>query len=275
MTQDLSPKILNALSQLDPENNDHWTNDGLPNTGVVQRIASDQTIRRPDIQTARPGFDRESAKAAAVAAASQGPADFEETAATSIPVVGAPAPAVAVDADGGTTLAPVNGVPAAESDTVEVTTAQLRGVLDKRVHDAEMKVAKGRKMEAEGVGMIADGLKELSVARASFHKYFPPTTQAENTRAYLDASNAERAARAERAAERGYAPGPASTLDAARRTGNTRGFDAKGAHRGPGGVQAFSRKEAQSMGLVVPGSPAALARSAPVLGGGVRPGVKA
>ena len=56
-----TPKILAALAQLDPADNSHWTSDGLPNTGVVQRIANDQTIKRTDIQSARPGFDREAA----------------------------------------------------------------------------------------------------------------------------------------------------------------------------------------------------------------------
>jgi hypothetical protein len=51
-------KIRNALAQLDPANDDHWTADGLPSTSAVQKIANDPTIRLRDIQAAAPGLER-------------------------------------------------------------------------------------------------------------------------------------------------------------------------------------------------------------------------
>jgi hypothetical protein len=45
-------KVLDALAQLDHDNDDHWLPDGTPKTGVVQRIANDQTIKRRDIEAA-------------------------------------------------------------------------------------------------------------------------------------------------------------------------------------------------------------------------------
>lgn len=50
--------IITALSQLDHSNNDHWVDDGLPRTSVVQKLANDPTIRRQDINEAAPGFAR-------------------------------------------------------------------------------------------------------------------------------------------------------------------------------------------------------------------------
>ena len=231
-----TPKILAALDQLDPADNTHWTNDGLPNTGVVQRIANDQTIKRPDIQNARPGFDR----AAALAAAAP-PADFEEVPAT--------APVVAKTS----VTAPV----ASQGETVMVTDAQLHASLSKQIRDAEAMVEQGRKMQNEGGKMEGDGLKQLQTARVNFHKYFPPMTQAENTRAAIEASNAERMARV-------TARGFASQLDAAKRGGNARGWNGQAQSRGPDGARAFSRKEAAAMGFAVPGSAAATNRPTPI-----------
>lgn len=51
-------KILAALARLDHGNDDHWLDDGAPKTGIVQRLADDQTIRRQDIEAAAPGFRR-------------------------------------------------------------------------------------------------------------------------------------------------------------------------------------------------------------------------
>ncbi len=233
----LSPKIQAALAQLDPSDNSHWTNDGLPNTGVVQRIANDQTIRRQDIQSARPGFDRDAAKAAAT----EMPADFEDV----------PAPAPVQPAPAQATRAHV------ESETVVVSDDQLHAALSKQVKDAEAAVERGRAMENEGKRTTDEALKALNQARANFHKWFPPMTQAENTRAYLEASNAERAARV-------AARGSASQLDAAKRGGNSRGWNGQAQSRGPGGTKAFSRKEAAAYGFVVTGSAAAANRPGPV-----------
>lgn len=54
--------IVEALSRLDPENDEHWTNDGMPRVEVVQGLAGDASIMRADINNASPGFDREVAR---------------------------------------------------------------------------------------------------------------------------------------------------------------------------------------------------------------------
>ena len=155
--------------------------------------------------------------------------------------------------------APVAPV-APEAETVEVSDAQLHAHLAKQVKDAEAMVERGRAMQNEGGKLEGDGMKQLQAARINFHKYFPPATQAENTRAYLDASNAERAARV-------AARGNASQLDAAKRGGNARGWNGQAQSRGPGGARAFSRKEAAALGFAVPGSQAAADRPAPIRAG--------
>lgn len=52
-------KILEALSQIDPLNDNQWTTDGVPKIEVVGRLVGDFSIRRQDIVSAAPAFNRE------------------------------------------------------------------------------------------------------------------------------------------------------------------------------------------------------------------------
>jgi hypothetical protein len=239
MSNELSPKdkILAALAQLDPNNDSHWNTDGLPNTGTVQRIANDQTIKRGDLQNARPGFDRDMARAEAKAA----PADFEE--APAAPGNGLD-PAVKAEA-----VAKL-----AAGEEVEITDDQLRAVLAKRVKDAEAKLEQGRQMARDAAVMQQEGLAEINAARRDFHKYFPPLTEAQNIKAHLAAENEARAARVRQ-------QGSASHLDAVRHApvgSINRGYG-KGSQRG-----AFSRQEAARLGFITPEAKAAAASAAGV-----------
>jgi hypothetical protein len=226
------PKVLDALAKLDPANDSHWTNDGLPKTSVVQQIAKDTTIQRPDIQNARPGFDREAAKALAqtdpLAENFEGdPAQTE-----------APKPVVSQELPGDNKAVPV------EAETVEISDEQLVALLDKRIKTAEDKITNGRQQEADAQLMQNQGHDELRAARRDKNKYFPPITQSENVKSYIEASNAERA-------ERVRQQGAASHLDALRRPGGgsiNRGYG-RGASRG-----AYSRQEAARLGFRVPGT---------------------
>lgn len=55
----MNTKILEALQQLDPTDDGHWTNQGLPRMDVVEAIVGDKGIKRGDITNAAPGFTRE------------------------------------------------------------------------------------------------------------------------------------------------------------------------------------------------------------------------
>jgi hypothetical protein len=235
MTNDLSPKdkILAALSQLDPNDDSHWNTDGLPNTGTVQRVANDQTIKRGDIQNARPGFDRDAARAA------QAPADFEESMA---PADFEEAPATRGGLSSATKAEAIAAV--AASEEVEISDDQLRAMLAKRVKDADQKRENGFVMVRDGNIMQQQALDERNAALRDLHKYFPPMTQAENIKAHLAAENAARAARVN-------GGGAASHLDAVKRApvgSINRGYG-RGASRG-----AYTRQDAARLGFQVPGT---------------------
>ncbi len=57
-------QILAALAQLDHNDPGHWTDDGLPRTSVVQKLASAPEVKRSDIEAAAPSFMRNDPQAA-------------------------------------------------------------------------------------------------------------------------------------------------------------------------------------------------------------------
>jgi hypothetical protein len=50
-----------ALTKLDPKNDGHWTDDGLPAVAAVREIAGVETISRADIVALAPNLNREEA----------------------------------------------------------------------------------------------------------------------------------------------------------------------------------------------------------------------
>jgi len=54
-------KILEALSKLDTNNDNHWTADGLPRIETVRMLSGDQTITREQITAEAPDFSRSAA----------------------------------------------------------------------------------------------------------------------------------------------------------------------------------------------------------------------
>lgn len=82
--EDNSEAIRNALGQLDPKNDAHWTAAGEPRIDTLKSLTGDATITRPMVEAARPGFNREAAGGENrpgtpdVPATDQAPADQEQ-----------------------------------------------------------------------------------------------------------------------------------------------------------------------------------------------------
>ena len=55
----MKDRIIATLGQLDPQNDDQWTADGLPLIGVMESMLG-ESILRSDITSAAPGFTRRS-----------------------------------------------------------------------------------------------------------------------------------------------------------------------------------------------------------------------
>lgn len=61
----MSKNITDALSKLDPANDNHWTQDGLPRLDTIKILSGDPSLTRELVTGAYPDFNRETARAAA------------------------------------------------------------------------------------------------------------------------------------------------------------------------------------------------------------------
>lgn len=57
----MSDLIRDALKKLDPSNANHWTGDKLPRLETVKLMAGDQSVTREQVDTAAPGFTKDTA----------------------------------------------------------------------------------------------------------------------------------------------------------------------------------------------------------------------
>lgn len=55
-------KVIESLKQLDVENDNHWTADGLPRLDTVRMLASDAGLTREKLEAIAPGFNRTNAQ---------------------------------------------------------------------------------------------------------------------------------------------------------------------------------------------------------------------
>jgi hypothetical protein len=192
-------KITDALKMLDHANAEHWTDDGLPRTSVVQKLANDPTIKRGDIQNAAPGFAR------TVLTDADGVALSTETGAAP-GSGGGGAPEVMA-------LAPVE--PIIEDDG-QMTEDEVKEILAQRVKEAEQTFKTATANMAEAQRVAREAQKAVGVAREAQQSANPPLSAAENIKRHL-ASQQERLL-----AQHGVAP-PAR-IDQAMAHGNSRGW---------------------------------------------------
>lgn len=205
-------KIRAALEQLDPANDAHWTDDGLPREGVVRTFASDQNLSRKEISDARPGFQRHPTKPDATAATAAAPEHD--------PISGEPTTA-ATDA----TPAVIDGVdlgPDPTQNTGELLTEdEVRRVLEARVKACVEAVADAQQDVRDANNRVITAQNDLQKARENLTREFPPLTAAENIKQYI-ASEMSLRAQAHGYGAPGIAPG--SQIDAAMQRSNSRGW---------------------------------------------------
>lgn len=193
-------KIRAALKQLDPTNDDHWTEDGLAKTAVVQRIAGDTTIKRQDIQLASPKFERPALNPIT--------GEAESTPDASAPV-----------SDGGTVLNAAQDPFAdlTQGDGPLMSEDEVKTELDRRVAAAQDAVVAAQTKIKEGQADLNRAQAAVVDAVKDRDRAFPPMTQIQAIKEHIASENAMREARMQHR-------GAPSQLDMAMRRGNSRGW---------------------------------------------------
>ncbi len=64
---EMTEKIAAAVRGLDPENDEHWTDAGLPAMAAVESLVGSKDIKRADVNAAVPDWNRDKALEVAVA----------------------------------------------------------------------------------------------------------------------------------------------------------------------------------------------------------------
>lgn len=173
-------KIAEALRQLDPSNNNHWTGDGLPRLETLRMMAGSPGISREDVEAAAPGFNQKSA-----AEAKKTPAP-EVLVTTQVPVF-SEKPIEQV------TLAPAGLATMSAGDSIEME-KEIRHSEFVEIADLEAELAIMRAEHAKNTQIIAQAQTELDVLYEKRDKEAIPDhrkTQSD-IRAYLDSQQAER-----------------------------------------------------------------------------------
>jgi hypothetical protein len=183
-------KIVMALAKLDPQNPEHWTDDGSPRTSVVQTLASDPTIKRSDINSTAPEFTRATvlaAREAETTAANAEPAAFKTVAGSTGTVV----------------------EPDFENE------AEARAFYNDRISEASGELDDARRAVTAAQALVREKEVALQDTRNDLQRQFPPLTVAENLKQHLERSAQNRAAAAN---------GGKSQIDQAMSRGNSRGW---------------------------------------------------
>ena len=178
--------INTALAQLDTTNNEHWTDDGLPVTRVVQTLAKEPAIKRSDINEVAPQFSRTSASE-----------PVEETGA-------------------GEAAEPVAAAEVEVEDEYG-RDPNSKEVLQLAFDNAEQALAAANNARIAASRAVTDAQKARDKALTTLNAAFPPLSHSENIQQYIQNEQNERIRKA------GLTLGP-SQLDAAMSARRSRGW---------------------------------------------------
>lgn len=196
-------KIREALKGLDATNDKHWTDDGLPREGVVQKLANDLTLTRKEISDAFPGFQRTPVEAnKETGAGPKGEPKFDPL-------------------TGDEVLAASHADPAKNTGEF-MTDAEVKDLLERRLADAEQEVVNAQAAVRDANRRVVIANAAVVDRRTDLSREFPPLTVAQNIKNYIASEQAQRAAAVEGYRHSTIAPG--SQIDAAMQRSNSRGW---------------------------------------------------
>ena len=210
----MSKKLTAALTKLDPENDEHWTAEGLPLVSVVQEFASDDSVTRQTITAIAPSYTREAWRKQRAELADDQAKAPEPDPVVAAPVVDKTEESPATTNTGEEDFQDTNARLAAEYDGVARACMEDVRELEQLIEDSKIQ--------------IQQKLGEHDQAVRRREQIKPSPTEAEARREYIDRQNqirAERVARRNSALE-GLSPGDlrkGSPLDEAHARRNSRG----------------------------------------------------
>lgn len=214
-------EILEAVRGLDPQNDEHWTADGLPRLDAVENLLGGDVSRKA-VTNAAPDFTRTVAsKLVDAPEDGEPPVDEPPVETDEKKAAGAADETASEDKSTKTEAVQQSSEPIQETDTASVTDpeqdegdplaegpADFEAGLDAKIAEAQQRVSDIQRGLEEGKRMLAEAEDELGKLVDEKNRQFPPMTQAEAIQQF------QRNEQAKRAAARGVG-GTSSPLDAA------------------------------------------------------------
>jgi hypothetical protein len=207
-------EILEAVQALDPQNDEHWTADGLPRLDAVENLLGSD-ISRKVVTNAAPDFSRAVAQELAQSSDNGEPLADE-------PLAQGPTGTISTGSDNGAEPASLESSgPAGQAavaadkdddscDPLAEGPADLEAELDDEIRAVQERLEAIRENLEEGRRLLLETEEDLSRLRDEKDRQFPPMSPAEAIQRF------QRSELAKRAATRGVA-GP-SPLDSALRS---------------------------------------------------------
>lgn len=188
-------KILEALGQLDPSNDNHWTSDGLPRIDSVKFLSGEPGLTRDDISKAAPGFSRQNPlpKTDAQAAGEQASGTPTEPALPAAPA--APVPGVQLEqAQGGEENGQVQ-----QEEEARLAPRELSGApsLEEQLAVAQEFLADVERAKVSIIRTHAKATAEVDRLINACEKAGPQETTGDSIRHYLESQQRHLQRRAE------------------------------------------------------------------------------
>jgi len=180
MTDVTKDQLVAALNKLDPKDDQHWTDDGMPRVDVLRALTENQTLTRTQINTLVPGFNRPSDKPV--------DAEADAVAAAALLTQGTPGEH-AEDADLQNLRTSDDFNPAEEPEVngegAPLTEEQVKAILVRRCDQAEEAIVEAQANIRRANDALVEAQKRATRHKIELNRRFPPLTAEANIKAHL------------------------------------------------------------------------------------------
>lgn len=177
--------VIESLKQLDVNNDNHWTADGLPRLDTVRMIASDASLTRETLDTIAPGFNR--ANAQTWEPSEQGsPKSVQDTPQDQTQPTSTDQQTSTQDnqADSATTESSSTEQPT-ETEAQQASEVEAYETALKHLKECEAKTAEALQVQADANAKVAEALQAEDIARKRVDSLAPEEKNEDVVQRYL------------------------------------------------------------------------------------------
>lgn len=178
--------VIESLKQLDVNNDNHWTADGLPRLDTVRMIASDASLTRETLDTIAPGFNRANAQTWEEPVEQGTPKSVQDTPQeqTQPETTDQQTSTQDAQADSATTESSSTEQPA-ETEAQQASEVEAYETALKHLQECETKTAEALQVQADANAKVAEALQAEDIARKRVDSLAPEEKNEDVVQRYL------------------------------------------------------------------------------------------